>query len=108
MEIGSWVLFFFAVAAWCSVRHTFPLTETHRRVMWISTLALMALPAFTGLAENPLVIALLWPFLAGVMAGEVGWTRLLRWRLDRQAAIERAKAEAKVRARTKKKATHED
>lgn len=108
MEISSWILFFFAGAAWCSVRHTFPLTETHRRVMWISALALMALPAFTGLADNRLVTALLWPFLAGVMAGEVGWTRLQRWRVDRQAAAERAKAEAKKRARTKKKATHED
>lgn len=106
MGIGSWVIFFMAMAAWWSIRFSFVLTENHRAIMWIGSVSLMLLPAFIGdLASHPLVPSIWWPLWAGVMAGEFLWTkkeqRKARKAREEREAKERVEKLAKTRKRSK-------
>lgn len=102
MEIGSWIVFFLSIAAWLSVRTTYPLTENHRVIMWMSSVSLMLLPAFVGsLSSHPLVVAIWWPFLAGFMAGEFVWTKMQQ----RRARKAREERESKERVKSLSKKT---
>lgn len=108
MGTGSILIFLLAGAAWYSVRVTFRLTEIHRRIMWASTLTLMVLPAFLNFAHQPWVATVMWPFLAGIIAGEVSWERIEKWKLNRKLARREARAKAKRLEREKQRATHEE
>lgn len=107
MDTGSWIVFLLAVASWVSARYALSLTRQHVQTMWGSCLALMAVTAFSGLSNHPMVTGLLWPFLAGVMVGELGWARAQQWLANQKIKKEQEKALAKKRARSKKKAKHE-
>lgn len=64
-------LFLLCIVGWMVFRLTIPLAELHRRIFWITVIALAVLPAFTPVAKNPFVQDILWPLLAGLGAGEV-------------------------------------
>lgn len=106
MGLGSWIIFFLAIAAWCSIRATFPLTENHRAMMWVGSVSLLILPAFIGqLSSHPLVTSIWWPFLAGLMAGEFLWTknqqRKARKAREEKESMERVRNLDRNKERTK-------
>lgn len=80
---GGGLVFVLAMAAWASVREVIGISEIQRRIMWASAIGLCALPAWMGWAQAELVQSVLWPFLAGVMVGELAWLRFHRWRIRR-------------------------
>jgi len=70
------LLFLVGVIGWCVIRSQLPLSEWQNRLMWIISIVLLALPGFLGFQQHPTVTGVLWPFIAGVMAGELAWKRL--------------------------------
>lgn len=71
----TFLLFLVGVIGWCVIRSQLPLNEWQNRLMWIISIALLAIPGFLGFQQNPVVTGVLWPFIAGVMAGELAWKR---------------------------------
>ena len=63
-------LFLLCIAGWLVLRLMWPITELHRRIFWISIVALAVLPSFTPAAQLPAVKDVLWPILAGLGSGE--------------------------------------
>lgn len=69
------LLFMVGVIGWCAIRSQLTLVEWQRRLVWVVCIALVAIPSFIGLQDNPAVTGVVWPFVAGIMAGELAWNR---------------------------------
>ena len=91
---GGALVFLLAMAAWISVREAVGVTEIQRRIMWASSIGLCVLPAWLGWGQLHVVQSVAWPFLAGVMAGELAWGRFQQWRLKRERAERERQAQA--------------
>ena len=73
--IGVGLTFFMALALWGVVRSQIVLTETHRRLFWVGTVALVVGPALSPYSTHDLVNNVIWPLAAGLMASEMLWQR---------------------------------
>jgi len=68
-------LFLLGAGGWALVRSQISLTEWQRRGVWIVAIAAFGVPSFFGIQNHPSVTGVLWPFMAGIMTGELAWNR---------------------------------
>lgn len=73
--MSMFLLFLAGALGWAVIRSQITPKEWQRRVFWAATIGTIALPSFTGLHNEPAVTGVLWPFVAGLMAGELAWNR---------------------------------
>lgn len=72
--------------------------ELAKRVMWSVVVILCAVPVWIGLADSPLYMDLLVPFLAGTAGSEI-----LASRLEKKQAIKRMEEKEARKAQRKRK-----
>ncbi len=78
-------LFLVGGVGWGVIRSQVTMTEVQRRIFWAAAVVLFALPGFLGFQNNPAITEVIWPFLAGLMVGELAWNRYSpKWKAFQQ------------------------